>query len=91
MLDRIFEYWNIFVDLVNRYVISVISDMKFVDLVDIVILSIILFYVYKFIRQRRAVRLARGVLIAFASVSFISLKPLILVEPNRSRPARRSD
>ena len=40
--------------------------MKIVDLIDIVILSIILFYVYKFIRQRRAVRLARGVLIVLA-------------------------
>ena len=63
MWERIFEYWNIFVDLINRYVIGVIAEMKFVDFIDIVILSIILFYVYKFIRQRRAVRLARGVLI----------------------------
>lgn len=63
MWERILEYWNIFVDLINRYVIGVIAEMKFVDFIDIVILSIILFYVYKFIRQRRAVRLARGVLI----------------------------
>ena len=72
MLDRIYEYWNIFVDLVNRYVIGVIAEMKFVDFVDIVILSVILFYVYRFIRQRRAVRLARGVLIVMA-VLFISM------------------
>lgn len=63
MWERILEYWNIFVDLINRYVIGVIAEMKFVDFIDIIILSIILFYVYKFIRQRRAVRLARGVLI----------------------------
>ena len=63
MWEQIVEYWNIFVDMINRYVIGVITEMKFVDLVDIVILSIILFYVYKFIRQRRAVRLARGLLI----------------------------
>ena len=63
MWEQIVEYWNIFVDMINRYVIGVIAEMKFVDLVDIVILSIILFYVYKFIRQRRAVRLARGLLI----------------------------
>ena len=72
MLDRIREYWEIFVDLVNRYVIGVIAEMKFVDFVDIVILSVILFYVYRFIRQRRAVRLARGVLIVMA-VLFISM------------------
>lgn len=72
MLDRIYEYSRIFADLVNRYVIGVIAEIKFVDLVDIVILSIILFYVYKFIRQRRAVRLARGVLIVMA-VLFISM------------------
>lgn len=68
MFDKIVEYWNVFIDLVNRYVIGIIADMKFVDFVDIVILSIILFYVYKFIRQRRAVRLARGVLIVLATL-----------------------
>ncbi|MGM9642587.1 MAG: diadenylate cyclase CdaA [Eubacteriales bacterium] len=46
--------------------IDIIKEMKFVDLLDIIILSVILFYVYKFIRQRRAVRLARGVLIVIA-------------------------
>ncbi len=66
MWEQVVEYWNIFVDMINRYVIGVITEMKFVDFVDIVILSIILFYVYKFIRQRRAVRLARGVLIVLA-------------------------
>ena len=63
MWEQIMEYWNIFIDLINKYVIGVIAEIKFVDFIDIVILSIILFYVYKFIRQRRAVRLARGVLI----------------------------
>ena len=38
MLERIYEYWRIFADLVNRYVIGVIAEMKFVDFVDIVIL-----------------------------------------------------
>ena len=68
MLEKIIEYWNVFIDLVNRYVIGVIADIKLVDIVDIVILSIILFYAYKFIRQRRAVRLARGVLIVLATL-----------------------
>lgn len=63
MWEQIIEYWNIFIDLINRYVIGVIAEMKLVDFIDIIMLSIILFYVYKFIRQRRAVRLARGVLI----------------------------
>lgn len=68
MLEKIIEYWNVFIDLVNRYVIGVIADIKLVDIIDILILSIILFYVYKFIRQRRAVRLARGVLIVLATL-----------------------
>lgn len=66
MWEQILEYWGIFVDLVNRYVIGVVAEMKLVDFIDIVILSFILFYVYKFIRQRRAVRLARGILIVIA-------------------------
>lgn len=72
MWEQIVEYWNIFVDIINRYVVGVIAEMKFVDFVDIIILSVILFYVYKFIRQRRAVRLARGVLIVLG-VLFISV------------------
>ncbi len=63
MWEQILEYWSIFTDYFKRYVIDIILEMKFVDLLDIIILSVILFYVYKFIRQRRAVRLARGVLI----------------------------
>lgn len=66
MWEQIQESWGIFIDLLNRYIIGVIAEMKFVDVADIIILSIILFYVYKFIRQRRAVRLARGVLIVIA-------------------------
>lgn len=66
MWEQILEYWRIFVDLVDRYIIGVIAEMKFVDFIDIVILSVFVFYVYKFIRQRRAVRLARGVLILLA-------------------------
>ncbi|MBQ8259679.1 MAG: diadenylate cyclase CdaA [Clostridia bacterium] len=66
MWEQILEYWRIFVDLVDRYIIGVIAEMKFVDFVDIVILSVFVFYVYKFIRQRRAVRLLRGVLVLFA-------------------------
>lgn len=66
MLERIHEYLKVFADLVDRYVVSVIAGMKLVDFIDIVILSVFLFYVYRFIRQRRAVRLARGVLILMA-------------------------
>ena len=66
MLEKIVEYWNVFTDLVSRYVIGVIADIKLVDFIDILILSVILFHLYKFIRQRRAVRLARGVLIVLA-------------------------
>jgi diadenylate cyclase len=66
MFERIREFWNVFVDLVDRYVVSVIAGMKLVDFIDIVILSAFIFYVYRFIRQRRAVRLARGVLILMA-------------------------
>ena len=66
MLERIHEYLKIFSDLVDRYVVSVIAGMKLVDFIDIVILSVFLFYVYRFIRQRRAVRLVRGVLILMA-------------------------
>lgn len=85
MWQRISDYWDIFMDFVDRYVLAVISDIKFLDIVDIVILAVILFYVYRFIRQRRAVRLARGLLIVLGVLllsSVLNLRALSFILEN---------
>lgn len=43
------------------YIWNQITKMQFSDILDIVIVSIIIYYVYKFVRQRRAGKLALGI------------------------------
>ena len=48
---------------INQYVISPIMDMTLVDLLDIVLLAMLIYYVYRFIWERRAGKLAVGVVL----------------------------
>ena len=52
---------------------GMLSMISFVDIVDIALLSVILYYIYKFIRDRRAGKLALGVLfmVVFLAMSEI--------------------
>ena len=45
----------------NQYVITPIREITLVDLLDIVILAVLIYYVYRFISDRRAGKLAVGV------------------------------
>ncbi len=47
----------------NQYVISPIMDMTLVDLLDIVLLAMLIYYIYRFIWERRAGKLAVGVVL----------------------------
>jgi diadenylate cyclase len=60
--ETFYALWNLF----ERYVLGVVLEMQLVDFIDIIILTIIIFSVYKFIRERRAVRLLRGLMIVIA-------------------------
>ena len=42
---------------------SIIRSMRFVDVIDIIIVAVIIYYAYKFIKNRRASRLAVGVVL----------------------------
>lgn len=44
-----------------EYVINQIGSMRFFDVVDIVIVSVLFYYIYKFVRDRRAGKLAIGI------------------------------
>ena len=54
-------------------VIDVISEIGIVDVVDILILTLLFFYAYKFIRNRRAGKLALGLLLIIALMFTSSL------------------
>ena len=54
------ELWNFIVSFFRVYVLDTVSDMNIADVIDIFILSFILYFLYKFIRDRRAGKLAIG-------------------------------
>ncbi|MCQ2428676.1 MAG: diadenylate cyclase CdaA [Clostridia bacterium] len=56
-------FWSEFFKICDKYIISVLKDIRIVDVIDILLLSFILFYVYRFIKGRRAARLAIGLLL----------------------------
>ncbi len=45
------------------YLWSIVSTASFIDILDIAIVAFVFYYVYKFIRERRAGKLAAGILI----------------------------
>ena len=45
------------------YIWNIIRDMNVIDVIDIAIVAILFYYIYKFIRERRAGKLAAGILI----------------------------
>ncbi|MBO4321747.1 MAG: diadenylate cyclase CdaA [Clostridia bacterium] len=63
MGEKIAELWSKFATVCDKYIFSVLKDITFVDVIDILLLSVILFYVYRFIKERRAAKLAIGILL----------------------------
>lgn len=53
--------WEIIVKFFKNYIVFPISNITFIDVVDILVLSALIYTVYKFIRERHATRLALGV------------------------------
>ena len=55
--------WEIIVKFFQNYIVFPITNISFIDVVDIVVLSALIYTVYRFIRERHASRLAFGVLL----------------------------
>lgn len=55
----------------TSYIWNTIRDIGIVDIIDIAIVAIVFYYIYKFIRERRAGKLAAGILILML-IQFIS-------------------
>lgn len=53
LLETVRDYFD--------YILNQITKMHFTDILDILIVSVIIYYVYKFVRQRRAGKLALGI------------------------------
>ncbi len=55
------------------YIWSIVSTASFIDIVDIAIVAFVFYYLYKFIRERRAGKLAAGILILMLVLMLSSL------------------
>jgi diadenylate cyclase len=68
------EFWKSFLTFFNEYVIDTVKEIRLVDVFDIFILGLILFFMYSFIRDRRAGKLTLGLalilVLYFLSSSF---------------------
>ncbi len=60
-MQQITEIWKYICVYVDEYVISTIKQIGWLDVVDILLLSIIFFFLYRFVRDRRAGKLLIGV------------------------------
>lgn len=55
---------NGFISLLNDLLVQV-KNMTFFDVLDILIVSAVFYYIYKFVRDRRAGKLALGIFFIF--------------------------
>lgn len=64
MLEKITDLWNSVTEFFMDYIVFPLTNIKLVNILDILILSFLLYILYKFIRDRHASR----ILIGFASL-----------------------
>ena len=54
------ELWNSFLYFLNEYVVGTIKEIRIVDVIDILLLGLILFFCYHFVRSKGAVKIILG-------------------------------
>ena len=64
--DIMGEFWNSFLVFFNQYVVETVREVRIADVFDIFILGLILFFIYRFIRDRRAGKLMLGLVLILA-------------------------
>ena len=60
MSERIGSAWDTFMSFINDYIIFPLVNINFVDIIDILLLSILIYWGYRFIRERHAGRAILG-------------------------------
>ena len=70
---KIKEFFASIPDVIQTYVMEPLSQFKFIDLIDIIILALLFFFVYRFIRNRRAGKLALGLALLLLIMILASL------------------
>ncbi len=70
---KIKEFFASIPDVIQTYVMEPLSQFKFIDFIDIIILALLFFFVYRFIRNRRAGKLALGLALLLLIMILASL------------------
>ena len=79
------ELWDVVVSFFRVYVVDTAKSMRISDMIDIFVLSLILYFLYKFIRDRRAGKLALGlgaIFVLFFASSIFNMHALAFVFDN---------
>lgn len=63
MSEKMTNTWENIIQFINDYILFPMQGITYVDILDILILSVILYMVYKFIRERHAGRLTMGLVL----------------------------
>ncbi len=83
--EKIVSFFKTAAEFCNSYIIDALRGVRFTDFIDILILAALLFYIYRFIKNRRAGRLAIGLLFVVAVMLLsiaLNLKALKFVLQN---------
>lgn len=70
MLQFLTDIWNNAIGFLNNNVIAVLKTIGLNDVIDIIVLAALFFFMYRFAKKRRAIRLVTGVVL-FLVVMFI--------------------
>ena len=83
--EKLVSFFKTAAEFCNSYILDALRGVKFTDFIDVLILAALLFYIYRFIRNRRAGRLAIGLLFVVAVMLLsvaLNLKALKFVLQN---------
>jgi len=67
------EFFAAIPDVIKTYVMEPLSQIKPIDFIDIIILTLLFFFVYRFIKNRRAGKLALGLVLLLLIMLLASL------------------
>ncbi len=73
MWEKLGTFWQSVFGFIRTSVAGPLSEIRIIDIIDIALLSIVFFWMYKFIRQRRAGPLALGLLLFIVAALIGSL------------------
>lgn len=76
MMNFFVNAWNAIVAFMRDSVIKTLSEINFIDVIDIVLLACAFYFLYSFARKRRAIKLIIGVVLFFLIILMVDTMKL---------------